>query len=61
VTEPLTPDRLGAVRERQGERSRSFAHRPCWADVEVLLGEVERLRRRVEELEAEGARPRGDA
>lgn len=53
MSPPLTPDRLEAVRERQGERFRSFDHRPCWADVETLLEEVERLQRRVEELEAE--------
>jgi hypothetical protein len=46
VSTPLPDDRLAAVRERQPQRAARFDCRQCWADVAVLLDEVDGLRAR---------------
>jgi hypothetical protein len=41
MTAPLTPDAVREIRDRQAWRLAQ--HPSCWADVEALLGEVDRL------------------
>jgi hypothetical protein len=67
MSTPLTDERLAAVRERQPQRAARFDCRQCWADVAVLLDEVDRLRAenallredlaRVRHMESEGGPP----